>query len=162
MRKTHGSKRYREHGLHASVLHRSDHSFLIEQRASHQRPELDVFDSHRHKLSVRVGPELHHEDPVDVTALTAHPRAWDHMMKQVNMMNKSNPCFWLIPETVSALLEHIRLSQHKTCMCFSFDYGSLFPPWNKQNEKRQFNCHSIYIYIFFCTKKKYPTKTYKI
>lgn len=75
MRKTHGSKRYREHGLHASVLHRSDHSFLIEQRASHQRPELDVFDPHRHKLSVRVRPELHHEDPVAVTALTANPRA---------------------------------------------------------------------------------------
>lgn len=72
---THGSKRDGQHGLHATVLHRSDHSFLIHQGPSNQRPELDVFDSHRHELSVRVGPELHHKDPVGVTAFTANPRA---------------------------------------------------------------------------------------
>lgn len=65
----------RQHGLHASVLHRPDHAFLVHQRTSDQSPELDVFDSHRHKLGVGVRSELHHEDPLSMATFTSHSGA---------------------------------------------------------------------------------------
>lgn len=73
---SYSTKRDRQHGLHTAVLHRADHSFLVDERTSDQSPELDVFDSHRHKLGVRVWSELHHKDPLSVASFTGHLGAW--------------------------------------------------------------------------------------
>ncbi|CAK6981647.1 Hypothetical predicted protein [Scomber scombrus] len=69
---THSTEGDRQHRLHPAVLHRSHYALLVHQSAAGQRPELHVFDSHRHELGVRVWPELHHEDPVGVSGFTAH------------------------------------------------------------------------------------------
>ena len=68
---THGTKGHGEHGLHAPVLHRPDHAFLVHERAPHQRPELDMLHAHRHELRVRVRTALRHEDPVRVAPFAA-------------------------------------------------------------------------------------------
>lgn len=74
-RRTHRTEGDRQHRLHPAVLQRPHHALLVHQRAAGQRPELHVFDSHRHELSVRVGPKLHHEDPVRVSGFPARSRS---------------------------------------------------------------------------------------
>lgn len=59
-----------EHGLDPAVFHRAHHALFGQQRPSNQRPELDVFDAHRHKLGVRIGAEFHHKDPLGMASLT--------------------------------------------------------------------------------------------
>lgn len=49
---TYSAERYRQHGLHASVLDGAQHSLLAEQSSTGQRPEPDVLDADGHKVCV--------------------------------------------------------------------------------------------------------------